>query len=74
MKEHDATEIAFKNGYKHCAMEMIEEIDRYLYMNTRICKEEIRDDETDYFSGQLSAFLQVQGFIDANLKKKYTEG
>ena len=26
MKEHDATELAFKNGYKKCAAEIFEEI------------------------------------------------
>lgn len=28
MNEHDATELAFKNGYKKCALDIFEEIEK----------------------------------------------
>lgn len=57
MKEHDATEIAFKNGYKQCAMDVLEEIEEYT--------------EDVGFSSFMERW-KFNDFL-AELKKKYTE-
>lgn len=56
--------------------EMREELVRYLMLNENIaikCKEENGEWNAEYWKGKLSAFKQIRGFIDAELKKKYTE-
>lgn len=56
--------------------EMREELVRYLMLNENIaikCKEENGEWNAEYWKGKLSAFKQIQGFIDVELKKKYTE-
>lgn len=57
------------------AREIFEEIARYLRLNEDIaikCKEENGEWNEEYWKGKLSAFKQIRGFIDAELKKKYT--
>ena len=80
MNEHDATEIAFKNGYKkgkqEVAREIFEEMEGYMQPLEDwflIMKQQNQDCSEEYWSGKLSAFKQIRGFIDVNLKKKYTE-
>ena len=49
----------------------------YIRLNEDIskkCIEENGEENREYFKGKLSAFLQIRGFIDVELKKKYTEG
>ena len=41
MKEHDATEMAYKNGYKQGVQDILGDVEGFLYMNFRFCKEEI---------------------------------
>lgn len=67
------------NGYKRemhikadVAREIFEEIERFLYMHFRFCKEEIGNDDTEYIKGRLEMNTQIQSFI-AELKNKYTE-
>jgi hypothetical protein len=50
---------------------IFEEIERFLYMHFRFCKEEIGNDDAKYFEGRLELNTQIQNFI-AELKKKYT--
>ena len=59
MKEHDATEIAFKNGYKKAVEDVFEDIEKCM--------------EHDYIStiGVYKGSLELR---IAELKKKYTEG
>lgn len=69
---HDAIEQA----KSEVAREIIGEINRYLRLNEDIaqkCKEENGEKNQEYWKGKLAAFLQIRGFIDAELKKKYTE-
>lgn len=47
----------------------------YIRLNEDIskkCIEENGEENREYFKGKLSAFLQIRGFIDVELKKKYT--
>ena len=63
-------------GYRKAtdvAREIFEEIERFLYMHFRICKEEIGNDKTNYVKGRLELNSQIEALI-AELKKKYTEG
>ena len=56
------------------AREIIDNISRYISLNENIskkCKEENGEQNREYFKGKLSAFLQVQGFIDIELKRQY---
>jgi hypothetical protein len=56
--------------------EMREELVRYLMLNENIaikCKEENGEWNEEYWKGKLSAFKQIRGFVDAELKKKYTQ-
>lgn len=58
------------------AREIVTELERYLRLNEDIakkCKEENGEQNREYFKGKLSAFLQIRGYIDAELKKKYTQ-
>lgn len=54
------------------AREIFEEIERFLYMHFRFCKEEIGNDDTEYVKGRLELNTQMKNLI-AELKKKYTE-
>ena len=59
MNEHDATETAFKNGYKKAAREIFEEMEKYFVTGTTMDRRVIH-------------YIGVATF--AELKKKYTEG
>jgi hypothetical protein len=54
------------------AREIFEEIERFLYLRFRFCKEQIGNDDTEYVKGRLELNTQIQNFI-AELKEKYTE-
>ena len=65
----------YNAGYRKAsevAREIFEEIERFLYMHFRICKEEIGNDDTEYVKGRLELNTQMQNLI-AELKKKYME-
>ena len=49
---------------------IFEEIERFLYLQFRFCKEEIGNDDTEYIKGRLEMNTQIQSFI-AELKKKH---
>lgn len=51
---------------------IFEEIERFLYMHFRFCKEESGNDDTKYLEGRLELNTQMQDLI-AELKKKYPE-
>lgn len=56
------------------ARETAEQIKRYLRLNEDIakkCKEENGEKNEEYWKGKLAAFLQIRGYIDTELKKKY---
>lgn len=75
LAEHLITEKGYRKA-SDVAREIFEEITRYLRLNEDIslkCKEENGEQNREYFKGKLSAFKQIRGFIDAELKKKYTE-
>ena len=57
MKEHDATEIAFKNGYKQGAMDAFAEIEKILRYRGLM--------------GRLNVTALYSDYVE--LKKKYTE-
>jgi hypothetical protein len=54
------------------AREIFEEIERFLYMHFRFCKEEIGNDDFEYIKGRLEMNTQIQSFI-AERKNKYKE-
>ena len=60
MKEHDATEIAYKNGYKQGVKDIFEEIESLLIRYT------FEDNYGEYISTTITDEF-------AELKKKYTE-
>ena len=68
----------YNAGYRK-ASDVAREIDdlkRYIRLNEDIalkCKEENGEQNREYWKGKLSAFKQIRGYIDAELKKKYTE-
>lgn len=68
----------YNAGYRK-ASEVAREIDdlkRYIRLNEDIalkCKEENGEQNREYWKGKLSAFKQIRGYIDSELKKKYTE-
>ena len=74
---NELAEFVISNGYRKstdAAMEIVQEIKHYLLLNENIakkCKEENGEQNREYFKGKLAAFLQIRGFIDAELKKKY---
>jgi hypothetical protein len=74
--DRDQYEKGYINGYNakasELAREIFEEIERFLYMHFRFCKEEIGNDDTEYVKGRLELNTQIQNLI-AELKKKYTE-
>lgn len=52
----------------------IDDIRRYIILNENIakkCKEENGEQNEEYWKGKLAAFLQIRGYIDTELKKKY---
>lgn len=63
-------------GYRK-ASEFAREIDdlrRYIILNENIakkCKSNCTGHEEEYWRGKLSAFLQIRGYLDTELKKKY---
>jgi hypothetical protein len=66
-------EMLYNQGYRKAsdvAREIFEEIERFLYMHFRFCKEEIGNDDTEYVKGRLELNTQIQNLI-AELKKKY---
>lgn len=74
----DVAEALVNAGYRK-ASEVAEEIDdlrRYIILNENIakkCKSNCTGHEEEYWRGKLSAFLQIRGYLDTELKKKYTE-
>jgi hypothetical protein len=55
----------------------IDDIKRYILLNEDIaikCKQENGEQNEEYWKGKVSAFRQIRAYIDAELKKKYTEG
>ena len=79
---HDATEVAFKNGYEKCkaevAREIFAEIEREindaLQSNYKVLPI-IEESEAlwNRVNGKIDALRGMSGFID-ELKEKYTEG
>ena len=75
-----ASRILYVKGYRKAsevARDIFEEIARYirLYEDIAIkCKEENGEQNEEYFKGKLSAFKQIRGFIDVELKRQYKEG
>ena len=61
------------------ASEIFEEIDdlkRYIQLNEDIaikCKRENGSQNEEYWKGKVAAFREIRAYIDAELKKKYTE-
>ena len=66
MNEHDATEIAFKNGYEKAVREIFEEVEKIILENTY-----------PYFTKDgkpCNIWKAISGYDAlAELKKKYTE-
>jgi hypothetical protein len=60
----------FERKQTELAKQIFEEIERFLYMHFRFCKEEIGNDDTEYVKGRLELNTQMQDLI-AELKKKY---
>lgn len=55
----------------------IDDLKRYIILNEDIskkCKSENGEQNEEYWKGKLSALLQIRGYLDSELKKKYTEG
>ena len=72
----DATDKVICEAKSEVAREIFEEILRYLRLNEDIAirgKEENGDKNEEYWKGKLAAFKQIRGFIDVEIKKKYTE-
>lgn len=54
----------------------IDDLKRYVILNENIskkCKAENGEQNVEYWKGKLSAFLQVRGYIDTELKNKYAD-
>lgn len=58
------------NAKAEVAREIFEEIERFLYMHFRFCKEEIGNYDTEYVKCRMELNTQIQNFI-AEFKKKY---
>ena len=71
-KAYEELEIELENAKIELTREIFEEIERFLYLHFRFCKEEIGNDDTEYVKGRMELNTQIQNFI-AKLKKKYTE-
>lgn len=68
-------QIALKNEKIEVARD-IDDLRRYIILNEDIalkCKQENGEKNEEYWKGKLSAFKQIRAYIDAELKKKYTE-
>ena len=55
----------------------VDDLKRYIILNEDIaikCKQENGEQNEEYWKGKISAFRQILAYIDAELKKKYTEG
>lgn len=53
-----------------------DDLRRYIILNEDIaikCKRENGEQNEEYWKGKISAFRQIRAYIDAELKKKYTE-
>lgn len=53
-----------------------DDLKRYIILNENIaikCKRENGEQNEEYWKGKISAFKQIRAYIDAELKKKYTE-
>ena len=71
-------ELLYNDGYRKSTDEAREiyDIRRYIILNENIakkCKEENGEQNEEYWKGKISAFRQIRAYIDAELKKKYTE-
>lgn len=72
-----AADCLLQDGYRKStdvAREIAEEITRYLRLNEDIalkCKEENGEQNREYWKGKLSAFKQIRGFIDIEIRKKH---
>lgn len=66
MNEHDATELAFKNGYKKAIEEILGEIECCLIVHERQHKPFGSYDYVKYYDADIARDI-------AKLKKKYTE-
>jgi hypothetical protein len=54
----------------------VDDLKRYIILNENIaikCKRENGEQNEEYWKGKISAFKQIRAYIDAELKKKYTE-
>lgn len=54
----------------------VDDLKRYIILNEDIaikCKRENGEQNEEYWRGKISAFRQIRSYIDAELKKKYTE-
>ena len=54
-----------------------DDLKRYIILNENIaikCKRENGEQNEEYWKGKISAFKQIRAYIDAELKKKCTEG
>lgn len=61
----------YDEGFRRDAStQILDDIERFLYMNFRFCKEEIGNDETQYIKGRLDLTTHLQDFI-AELRRKY---
>lgn len=57
-------------------MSEVDDLKRYIILNEDIaikCKQENGEQNEEYWKGKISAFRQTLAYIDAELKKKYTE-
>lgn len=66
MNEHDATELAFKNGYKKAVTEILDKIECCIILRERQHRPFGAYDYVKYYDAELERDI-------ANLKKKYTE-
>ena len=74
MNEHDATEIAFKNGYQKGAMDVFAEIEKVIdeKYNRFVFKDQLYDSDEE-----IDAIINYSDSVSdgiAQLKKKYAEG
>lgn len=72
-------EALYNEGYRKTSdvAREIDDLRRYIILSEDIalkCKQENGEKNEEYWKGKLSAFKQIRAYIDAELKKKYTEG
>lgn len=68
-------ESIYNAGYRK-ASDVARDLRQYIILNEDItlkCKQENGEKNEEYWKGKLSAFKQIRAYIDAELKKKYTE-